>query len=94
MPWDPLIDYQFMWANTNAFMSLWVMISEIFRRRDFVALHYANTVSLQRSLKPTICKVHGFAVAGGSDIALCCDLVLMAEDAKIGYPPARIWLGK
>jgi enoyl-CoA hydratase len=38
-----------------------------------------------------ICKVHGYAVAGGSDIALCADLVVMAEDARIGYPPARVW---
>jgi enoyl-CoA hydratase len=38
-----------------------------------------------------ICKVHGFAVAGGSDIALCSDLVVMAEDARIGYMPARVW---
>ena len=50
-----------------------------------------NFMSLHRSPKPTICKVHGYAVAGGSDIALCCDLVVMAEDARIGYPPARIW---
>ncbi len=48
-------------------------------------------MALFRSLKPVICKVHGYAVAGGSDIALCCDLVVMAEDAKIGYPPARVW---
>ena len=48
-------------------------------------------MSLFRSLKPTICKVHGYAVAGGSDIALCCDLVVMADDAKIGYMPARVW---
>ncbi|XP_072017948.1 putative enoyl-CoA hydratase [Amphiura filiformis] len=48
-------------------------------------------MSLWRSLKPTICKVHGYAVAGGSDIALCCDLIVMAEDAKIGYPPSRVW---
>ena len=47
--------------------------------------------SLWRSYKPTICAVHGFAVAGGSDIALSCDLVVMAEDARIGYPPARLW---
>eukprot|EP00435_Cladocopium_sp_Y103_P013066 s940_g3.t1 len=67
MPWDPTVDFHFMWANTQDFMSLW------------------------HSFKPTICKVHGFAVAGGSDIALCCDLVVMAEDAKIGYPPARVW---
>jgi enoyl-CoA hydratase len=47
--------------------------------------------TLWRSLKPTIAKVHGYAVAGGSDIALCCDLIVMADDAKIGYPPARVW---
>lgn len=47
--------------------------------------------SLWRSYKPTICKVHGYAVAGGSDIALCADLVVMAEDARIGYMPARVW---
>jgi enoyl-CoA hydratase len=48
-------------------------------------------MSLWRSYKPTIAKVHGYAVAGGSDIALCCDIVVMAEDARIGYPPARVW---
>jgi enoyl-CoA hydratase len=47
--------------------------------------------SLWRSLKPTIAKVQGYAVAGGSDIALSCDLLVMADDAKIGYPPARVW---
>ncbi len=47
--------------------------------------------SLWRSMKPTIAKVHGFAVAGGSDIALSCDQVIMAEDARIGYMPARVW---
>ena len=44
-------------------------------------------MSLWRSYKPVICKVHGYAVAGGSDIALCCDLVVMADDAEIGYMP-------
>jgi enoyl-CoA hydratase len=47
--------------------------------------------SLWRSYKPTICKVQGYAVAGGSDIALCCDLVVIADDARIGYMPARVW---
>ena len=67
MPWDPMIDYRGMKANTDDFFSLW------------------------RSCKPTICKVHGYAVAGGSDIALCADIVIMSEDAKIGYMPARVW---
>jgi enoyl-CoA hydratase len=48
-------------------------------------------MSLWRSAKPTIAKVHGAAVAGGSDIAMCCDLLVMAEDAKIGYMPTRVW---
>lgn len=60
---------------------------------DFAFMHRytEHFMSLWRSPKPTIAKVHGYAVAGGSDIALCCDLVVMAEDAKIGYPPARVW---
>jgi enoyl-CoA hydratase len=48
-------------------------------------------MSLWRSYKPTIARVHGPAVAGGSDIALCCDMVIMADEARIGYPPARVW---
>ncbi|MCW5681048.1 MAG: crotonase/enoyl-CoA hydratase family protein [Xanthobacteraceae bacterium] len=48
-------------------------------------------MSLFRSYRPVICKVHGFAVAGGSDIALCSDFVIMSEDAQIGYMPARVW---
>jgi enoyl-CoA hydratase len=47
--------------------------------------------TLWRSLKPTICQVQGHAVAGGSDIALSCDIVVMATDARIGYMPARVW---
>jgi enoyl-CoA hydratase len=41
--------------------------------------------------KPVVCSVHGFCVAGGTDMALCSDLLVIAEDAKIGYPPARVW---
>ena len=48
-------------------------------------------MSLWRSPKPTIAQVHGAAVAGGSDIALCCDLLVMADDARIGYMPTRVW---
>ncbi len=48
-------------------------------------------MSLWRSYRPVICKVHGYAVAGGSDIALCSDMIVMAEDARIGYMPVRVW---
>ena len=48
-------------------------------------------MSLWRSHRPVVCKVHGYAVAGGSDIALCSDIIVMAEDAQIGYMPVRVW---
>ena len=67
MPWDPMVDYRAMKANTDDFFSLW------------------------RSYKPTICKVHGYAVAGGSDIALCADIVIASNDAVIGTPYSRMW---
>jgi enoyl-CoA hydratase len=48
-------------------------------------------MSLFHCGKPVVCRVHGFCVAGGTDMALCSDLLVIAEDAKIGYPPARVW---
>jgi enoyl-CoA hydratase len=48
-------------------------------------------MSLFRSDKPVVCKVHGFCVAGGTDMALCSDLLMIEDRAKIGYPPARVW---
>jgi len=48
-------------------------------------------MSLFHSDKPVICKVHGFCVAGGTDMALCCDLLIIEDQASIGYPPARVW---
>jgi len=48
-------------------------------------------MSLWRSYKPTIAKVHGYAAAGGSDIATCCDFIVMEDKARIGYMPVRVW---
>lgn len=48
-------------------------------------------MSIWRSLTPVIVRVQGASVAGGSDIALCGDLLVMERDAVIGYPPSRIW---
>ena len=67
MPWDAMIDYNFMNRCTQNFMTIW------------------------RCSKPVIAKINGDAVAGGSDIALCCDITIMNEKARIGYPPARVW---
>ncbi|MBB1029672.1 crotonase/enoyl-CoA hydratase family protein [Dietzia sp. SLG310A2-38A2] len=51
--------------------------------RGFSSLLHAN--------KPTVAKLHGFAVAGGTDIALFADQIICADDTRIGYPPARVW---
>jgi enoyl-CoA hydratase len=51
--------------------------------RGFMSLFHAD--------KPVVCKVHGFCIAGGTDMALCSDLLVIASDARIGYPPARVW---
>ncbi len=51
--------------------------------RGFASLLHAN--------KPTVASIHGFCVAGGTDIALHCDQIVIAADAKIGYPPTRVW---
>jgi enoyl-CoA hydratase len=48
-------------------------------------------MALWRSPKPVIAQVHGFCVGGGTDFALCSDLIVCAEDCRIGYPPARVW---
>ena len=48
-------------------------------------------MSLFHSEKPTVCKVHGYCIAGGTDMALCSDLIVAEDRAKIGYPPARVW---
>lgn len=51
--------------------------------RGFASLLHAN--------KPTVAKLHGFCVAGGTDIALYADQIICAADTKIGYPPTRVW---
>jgi len=48
-------------------------------------------MSLWRSPKPVIAQVHGWCVGGGSDYALCADLVIASEDARIGTPYSRLW---
>jgi enoyl-CoA hydratase len=48
-------------------------------------------MALWRSPKPVVAQVHGACVAGGTDLALCSDLIVCAQDCRIGYPPARVW---
>jgi len=48
-------------------------------------------MSLWRSPKPVVAQVHGWCVGGGSDMALCADIVIAADDAQIGTPYSRVW---
>jgi enoyl-CoA hydratase len=61
--------------------------------RDFMGMsrNVRAFMSLWESPRPVIAQVHGWCVGGGTDLALCSDLIYMAEDARIGYPPARVW---
>src|SRR3954452_11523553 len=81
-PLDPAVqganhDPDQVWDPVTDFQMMWRNV------RGFMSLFHSE--------KPVLCKVHGFCVAGGTDMALCSDLLVTAEDAKIGYPPARVW---
>ena len=53
---------------------------------------YGNTFAkLNQISKPTIAAVHGWCVAGGTDMILNADIIIAAESARFGYPPARVW---
>jgi enoyl-CoA hydratase len=81
-PLDPAV----MAANHDPSATWDPMVDYAMMRRNVDAF-----MSLFHAGKPVVCKVHGFCVAGGTDLALCSDLLVIAADAKIGYPPARVW---
>jgi enoyl-CoA hydratase len=81
-PVDPIV----MAANHNPAEPWDPMVDYAMMSRNVRAF-----MALFHCTKPVICKVHGFCVAGGTDLALCSDLLLIGADAKIGYPPARVW---
>lgn len=81
-PLDPLVQMQ-----NHAPSSAWDPTIDY----AMMSRNVKGFMSLFHSEKPVVCKVHGFCVAGGTDMALCSDLLVIADDAKIGYPPARVW---
>jgi enoyl-CoA hydratase len=74
-------------ANQRAMAGNWDPI------RDYhgMSRNVRAFMSLWECPKPVIAQVHGWCVGGGTDMALCSDLIYMAEDAQIGYPPSRVW---
>ena len=57
---------------------MWMMEQSLDMRMPIFDMH-----------KPVIAQVHGYCLAGGTDVALLCDIVVAAEDARFGYPPVR-----
>jgi enoyl-CoA hydratase len=74
-------------AANHAPESSWDPVTDF----QFMWRNVRGFMSLFHSEKPVVCKVHGYCVAGGTDMALCSDLLVVGTDAKIGYPPARVW---
>lgn len=81
-PLDPRVQTRNHQPNTN-----WDPMVDYALMSRFVK----GFMSLFHSDKPVVCKVHRFCVAGGTDMALCSDLLVIEDTAKIGYPPARVW---
>ncbi len=79
--WDHLIESDGAWDPGKDFA--FATAQEISPTQKFM--------SVWRSPKPVIAQVHGWCVGGGSDFALCADLVIASEDAQIGTPYSRMW---
>ncbi len=79
--WDDLITTEGEWDAGKDF---------VFGTTPAISPHQ-KFMSLWHASKPVIAQVHGWCVGGGSDYALCCDLVIASEDARIGTPYSRMW---
>jgi enoyl-CoA hydratase len=81
-PVDP-----FVVARNHAPDSNWDPVTDF----QMMSRNVRGFMSLFWSEKPVLCKVHGYCIAGGTDMALCSDLMVAEDTARIGYPPARVW---
>jgi enoyl-CoA hydratase len=66
---------------------VWDSVGDYRMMSQFVATY----MKLWYASKPTIAAVQGWCIAGGTDMVLCADLIVAAEDATFGYPPSRVW---
>jgi enoyl-CoA hydratase len=66
---------------------VWDSVGDYRMMKTFVDTY----MKLWYAQKPTIAAVHGWCIAGGTDMVLCADLIVAAESASFGYPPSRVW---
>src|SRR5215510_8284861 len=57
----------------------------------FISRFVETYMKLWYAKKPVIAAVHGWCIGGGTDMVLCADMIVAAESAVFGYPPARVW---
>jgi len=79
--WDEYITTNGAWDSGKDFA--WATAQGLAPTQKFM--------SMWRAPKPVIAQVHGWCVGGGSDTALCADIVIASEDARIGTPYSRMW---
>ncbi len=65
----------------------WDSVRDMRMMKTFVDTY----MKLWYAAKPTIAAVHGWCIAGGTDMVLCCDMIVAGENAVFGYPPSRVW---
>ncbi len=66
---------------------VWDSVTDMRMMSSFVQTY----MKLWYAAKPTIAAVQGWCVGGGTDMVLCADIIIAAEGASFGYPPARVW---
>lgn len=66
---------------------VWDSVMDMRMMSSFVNVY----MKLWYAAKPTIAAVQGWCIGGGTDMVLCADIIIAAEGASFGYPPARVW---
>lgn len=74
-------------ANESDQGRMWDSVADFSMMSRFVNTY----MKLWYSRKPTIAAVHGWCIGGGTDLVLCADLIIAADNAVFGYPPSRVW---
>ena len=74
-------------AAEDASGRVWDSVADLAGISTFVAAY----LKLWYARKPVVAAVHGWCIAGGTDMVLCADIIVAGEGATFGYPPARVW---
>jgi enoyl-CoA hydratase/carnithine racemase len=66
---------------------VWDSVADLRMISSFVDVY----MKLWYAAKPVVAAVQGWCIGGGTDMVLCCDVIIAAEGASFGYPPSRVW---